>query len=135
MGILRICGVCRRHCRPDRVTLMTGLGDVILHRRDAGGAADARLATAEASGTSIGSTYGNAAKSRNEHDFWRRRERSSVLCWSDAGGAPKHYAKLNGATVDILFGGEARYCDSFSPYGFCDRFTDERMTSALSCLR
>ena len=83
------------------LTLMTGLGDVILHRRDASNAADAAaLAAAEAWGHSIESTYGNAAKSRNEHDFWGSVGKGlGSFAGPTTKRAAEHYAKLNGATV------------------------------------
>ncbi|OLO76788.1 pilus assembly protein TadG-related protein [Actinomyces oris] len=83
------------------LTLMTGLGDVIVHRRDASNAADAAaLAAAEAWGHSIESSYGNATKSHNGHEFWGSVGKG---VGSFAGSATKrtaeHYAKLNGATA------------------------------------
>ena len=83
------------------LTLMTGLGDVILHRRDASNAADAAaLAAAEAWGHSIESTYGNAAKSRNERDFWGSVGKGlGSFAGPTTKRAAEHYAKLNGATV------------------------------------
>ena len=83
------------------LTLMTGLGDVILHRRDASNAADAAaLAAAEAWGHSIESTYGNAAKSRSEDEFWGSIGKGlGSFAGPTTKRATEHYAKLNGATV------------------------------------
>ena len=83
------------------LTLMTGLGDVIVHRRDASNAADAAaLAAAEAWGHSIESTYGNAAKSRSEYEFWGSVGKGlGSFAGPTTKRAAEHYAKLNGATV------------------------------------
>ena len=83
------------------LTLMTGLGDVILHRRDASNAADAAaLAAAEAWGHSIESSYGNATKSHTGHEFWGSVGKGlGSFAGSATKRAAEHYAKLNGATV------------------------------------
>ena len=114
------------------LTLMTGLGDVILHRRDASNAADAAaLAAAEAWGHSIESTYGNAAKSRNEHDFWGSVGKGlGSFAGPTTKRAAEHYAKLNGATVTSYSVNETRGTVTVSvSTDSTIAHTDKRMTA------
>lgn len=114
------------------LTLMTGLGDVILHRRDASNAADAAaLAAAEAWGHSIESTYGNAAKSRNEHDFWGSVGKGlGSFAGPTTKRAAEHYAKLNGATVTSYSVDEAHGTVTVSVRTDSTiTYTDEKMTA------
>ena len=114
------------------LTLMTGLGDVILHRRDASNAADAAaLAAAEAWGHSIESTYGNAAKSRNEHDFWGSVGKGlGSFAGPTTKRAAEHYAKLNGATVTSYSVDETRGTVTVSVRTDSTiSYTDKKMTA------
>lgn len=114
------------------LTLMTGLGDVILHRRDASNAADAAaLAAAEAWGHSIESTYGNAAKSRNEHDFWGSVGKGlGSFAGPTTKRAAEHYAKLNGATVTSYSVDETRGTVTVSVRTDSTiTYTDKKMTA------
>ena len=114
------------------LTLMTGLGDVILHRRDASNAADAAaLAAAEAWGHSIESTYGNAAKSRNEHDFWGSVGKGlGSFAGPTTKRAAEHYAKLNGATVTSYSVDETRGTVTVSVRtDSAIAYTDEKMNA------
>lgn len=114
------------------LTLMTGLGDVILHRRDASNAADAAaLAAAEAWGHSIESTYGNAAKSRNEHDFWGSVGKGlGSFAGPTTKQAAEHYAKLNGATVTSYSVDETRGTVTVSVRTDSTiTYTDKKMTA------
>ena len=114
------------------LTLMTGLGDVILHRRDASNAADAAaLAAAEAWGHSIESTYGDAAKSRNEHDFWGSVGKGlGSFAGPTTKRAAEHYAKLNGATVTSYSVDEARGTVTVSVRTDSTiTYTDKKMTA------
>lgn len=114
------------------LTLMTGLGDVILHRRDASNAADAAaLAAAEAWGHSIESTYGNATKSRNEHDFWGSVGKGlGSFAGPTTKRAAEHYAKLNGATVTSYSVDETRGTVTVSVRTDSTiTYTDKKMTA------
>lgn len=83
------------------LTLMTGLGDAILHRRDASNAADAAaLAAARAWGDSIESTYGNAVDATSEDGLWSNAGRGlGSFAGPGAKRAAERYAALDGATV------------------------------------
>lgn len=114
------------------LTLMTGLGDVILHRRDASNAADAAaLAAAEAWGHSIESFYGNAAKSRIEHDFWGSvGKRLGSFAGPTTTQAAEHYAKLNGAKVTSYSVDETRGTATVSVRTDSTiTYTDKKMTA------
>jgi len=111
---------------------MTSLGDVILHRRDASNAADAAaLAAAEAWGHSIESTYGDAAKSRNEHDFWGSVGKGlGSFAGPTTKRAAEHYAKLNGATVTSYSVDETRGTVTVSVRTDSTiTYTDKKMTA------
>lgn len=81
--------------------LMTGLGDAILHRRDASNAADAAaLAAARAWADSIESTYGNAVDATDEDGLWDSAGRGlGTFAGPGAKRAAERYASLDGATV------------------------------------
>ena len=114
------------------LTLMTGLGDVILHRRDASNAADAAaLAAAEAWGHSIESSYGNATKSHNGHEFWGSVGKGlGSFAGSATKRAAEHYAKLNGATVTSYSVDEAHVTVTVSVRTDSTiAHTDKRMTA------
>ena len=81
------------------LTLMTGLGDAILHRRDASNAADAAaLAAARAWGDSIESTYGNAVDATSEDDLWSNAGRGlGSFAGPGAKRAAERYASMDTA--------------------------------------
>ena len=81
--------------------LMTGLGDAILHRRDASNAADAAaLAAARAWADSIESTYGNAVDATSEDGLWSNAGRGlGSFAGPGAKRAAERYASLDGATL------------------------------------
>ena len=81
--------------------LMTGLGDAILHRRDASNAADAAaLAAAQAWANSVESTYGHARDTTDEGGFWNNAGRGlGAFAGPGAERAAEHYASLHGSTV------------------------------------
>lgn len=81
--------------------LMTGLGDAILHRRDASNAADAAaLAAARAWGDAIESTYGNAVDATSEDGLWSNAGRGlGSFAGPGAKRAAERYASLDGATL------------------------------------
>ena len=76
--------------------LMTGLGDAILHRRDASNAADAAaLAAARAWGDAIESTYGNAVDATSEDGLWSNAGRGlGSFAGPGAKRAAERYASL-----------------------------------------
>ena len=81
--------------------LMTGLGDAILHQRDASNAADAAaLAAARAWADSIESTYGNAVDATSEDGLWNNAGRGlGSFAGPGAKRAAERYASLDGATL------------------------------------
>ena len=92
------------------LSLMTGLGDAILHRRDASNAADAAaLAAAHTWADSIESTYRNAASSGNERQFWGSiGHGAGSFAGPKAEQAAKYYATLNDAMVTSYSVDESR---------------------------
>jgi len=80
---------------------MTGLGDAILHRRDASNAADAAaLAAARAWGDSIESTYGNAVDATSEDGLWSKAGKGlGSFAGPGAKRAAERYASMDGATL------------------------------------
>ena len=83
------------------LTLMTGLGDAILHRRDASNAADAAaLAAARAWADSIESTYGGAVDATSEDGLWSNAGKGlGSFAGPGARRAAERYASLDGATL------------------------------------
>ena len=83
------------------LTLMTALGDAILHRRDASNAADAAaLAAARAWADSIESSYGNAVDATSEDGLWSNAGRGlGSFAGPGAKRAAEHYASLDGAML------------------------------------
>ncbi|WP_180342440.1 pilus assembly protein TadG-related protein [Actinomyces wuliandei] len=86
------------------LALMTGLGDVTLHRRDATTAADAAaLAAAQAWADSIESMYDDAYGADDDDGLWGAAG-SGIGSFAGAGvrGAASRYASRNGATLTSL---------------------------------
>ena len=81
--------------------LMTGLGDAILHRRDASNAADAAaLAAASTWAGSIESTYENAVDATSEDGLWSNAGKGlGSFAGPGARRAAERYASLDGATL------------------------------------
>jgi len=83
------------------LTLMTALGDAILHRRDASNAADAAaLAAARAWGDSIESNYGRSVNATSEDGLWKNAGKGlGYFAGPGAKRAAERYASLDGATL------------------------------------
>lgn len=83
------------------LTLMTGLGDAILHRRDASNAADAAaLAAARAWGDSIESNYGRSVYATSEDALWKNAGKGlGYFAGPGAKRAAERYASLDGAML------------------------------------
>ena len=83
------------------LTLMTALGDAILHRRDASNAADAAaLAAAQVWADAIESNYGRSVKATSEDGLWKNTGKGlGYFAGPGAKRAAERYASLDGATV------------------------------------
>ena len=83
------------------LTLMTGLGDAILHRRDASNAADAAaLAAARSWADSIESTYRDALDATTPASLWSSAGKGlGSFATPGAKLAAERYASLDGATL------------------------------------
>ena len=83
------------------VTLMTALGDAILHRRDASNAADAAaLAAARVWADSIESNYGRSVKATSEDGLWKNAGKEiGYFAGPGAKRAAERYASLDGAAL------------------------------------
>ena len=83
------------------LTLMTALGDAILHRRDASNAADAAaLAAARVWADSIESNYERSVDATNEDGLWKNAGKGiGYFAGPGAKRAAERYASLDGATV------------------------------------
>ncbi|MEA1303542.1 pilus assembly protein TadG-related protein [Actinomyces oris] len=83
------------------VTLMTALGDAILHRRDASNAADAAaLAAARVWADSIESNYGRSVNATSEDGLWKNAGKEiGYFASPGAKRAAERYASLDGAAL------------------------------------